>query len=173
MAVVQASLEMVLESPRVPTAREVAERVGVTERTIFNLFNGKKGMMFAVVVAFRARALRQLPEVPPNDDVEGRVLAFFGAIAPLMEEYAHVRWILMTASETVPDVERGVVTQALRSRVHELLGTEGASMSDARRAALHAAIDPMTWRIYRTQQGLSIEQSALAMASSVVSFAKR
>ncbi|MEM9730256.1 MAG: hypothetical protein AAF997_16875 [Myxococcota bacterium] len=167
-AVIEASLEVALTSMRIPTAREVAARVGLTERTIFNLFEGKQEIMFATVLAFRLQALERLPEVPKGE-LKPRVFRFFKALSPLMEDYAHMRWIVMTASETVPDVERGVVTRALRTRVHEVVGmASDKSMSNAKRAALHAAIDPMTWRIYRVQQRLSIEQSVEAMATSVL-----
>ncbi|MEM7138016.1 MAG: hypothetical protein AAF500_15655 [Myxococcota bacterium] len=173
LAVIEASLAMALATKRIPTARQVAERVSLTERTIFNLFNGKQEIMFAAVLAFRVQALARLPEVPNVTDFEKRVHLFFEELAPLMEDYATVRWITLTASETVPDVERGVVAQALKARVYELLERgDGSSMPESRRAALHAAIDPTTWRIYRTQQKLTMAQSVRAVAASVIALTK-
>lgn len=169
-AVVQCALLLVHESGRLPSARRIAERTGLTERTVFNLFDDKSGLMLAVVEAFRRQARERIPRAPEEGTLRARVERFCQELAPFMEDYARVRWAVLSAQVPVPDVERGVVLGALFRRLRELLEGAGVEL-DAHPelvAPLKAAIDPLTWRLYRVQQRLSVAASCEAVARSVL-----
>ena len=130
--------------------------------------------MLAVVELFREEALQELPAVPKVGGLRAKTESFFAELAPFLEDYSRVRWAVLTASEVVPDVERGVVLRALRERVYELLASEkiDASRDASIAAALRAAVDPMTWLLYRVHQRLSIAESRKAMTCAVLALAR-
>ncbi|MDD9937969.1 MAG: helix-turn-helix domain containing protein [Myxococcales bacterium] len=168
--IVDSALALLHEHGRLPSARAVAERAGLTERTLFNLFEDKDALMLAALSAFRQEALARMPTVEQGCALQERVRRFFEALAPLMDDYARMRWAAATSSAEVPDLERRVVLRTLHRRVFELFELSGTDLraSPVTAAAVRAAVDPLTWRIYRVQQRLSISASRDAMMNSVL-----
>lgn len=173
-AIVNAALAFIRETGRVPSSKQLANLVGLAQRTIFNLFGDKRQLMLAVVQAFRREEIDRLPAVPAVGDFEQRVERFVDELAPFLDDYARVRWAVLTAAEAIPDVERGVVLNALRDRVAELLASAGIDLDEhaSVRAAVYAAVDPMTWLLYRTHQRLSVADSRRAMTRALVALAR-
>jgi AcrR family transcriptional regulator len=167
-------LALIRENGAVPTARAIADRAGLTERTIFNLFDDKRALTLAGVGAFRKQALAQLPAVPKDDDLQCRVQRFFEPFALFLEDYSRIRWAALTARTAIPDMERGVVLEAVFDRITALLDPDGicAGTDPQLAAALRAAVDPMTWRLYRVQQRLSMKESRETMIRSVLALAR-
>jgi AcrR family transcriptional regulator len=173
--VVTAALALTRSSGKIPSIDRIAERAKLTERTVFNLFEDRGGVVLAVLAAFRAQALARLPRLPAESaDLEGRLAEYFDAFAPFLEDYARVRWAALTASVEIPDMDRGVVLDATFRRLEALLAPHRIQLTKtpAIAAALRAAIDPMTWRIYRVQQGLDRTASAEAMCKAVLALAR-
>jgi len=173
-SVVDTALTLVRESGRLPSARRVAERAGLAERTVFNLFEDKDALMLAVVAAFRREAMERIPTV--QRDGQGRPLVepFFDALAAFLEDYSKVRWAVLSSRASVPDVERGVVLRAMQRAVFELVAAGGVDLerSPAIAAATRVAVDPVTWRLYRTQDKLDIAKSRAAMRQAVLALAE-
>lgn len=172
-AVVEALLDLIREGRGVPSARDIAEKAGVTERTLFNLFADKQQLLLAAVVRFRSYAEDTMPSVPKNGSLHDRVHTFFDAFAPFLEEYSALRWAAVT-HEGVPDVQRGVVLTRVRQRLAELLAPDGIDLDadPTLGAAITVAADPLTWRLYRVQQGLSFEAAREAMVFQVLTLAR-
>jgi AcrR family transcriptional regulator len=172
-AIVDASLALVRESGQLPSARRVAERTGLTERTVFNLFEDKTRLMLAVVAAFRQEAVERIPAAPEEGTLDERVERFFEQLTPFLEDYCRVRWAVLTSQVAVPDVERGVVLGALYRRIRDVLAGAGVDVEahPELAAPLRAAVDPLTWRLYRVQQRLSMAASRDAVVRTVLALA--
>jgi AcrR family transcriptional regulator len=87
-AIVQALLELVGEGTLEPTAQAVADRAGVTIRTVFRHFNDTEGL-FAEMGARMDRELRPLLEQDaPREGLEERVRALVQSRVALFERIA-------------------------------------------------------------------------------------
>ncbi len=173
-AVVEALLDLLREGKGVPAAKDVADRAGVTERTLFNLYGDKVQLMMAAVVRFRQHAEETMPVVPTLGTLEERVEAFFGPFALFLEEYSAIRWAALTQTVAVPDMHRGVVLRRVRSCMAELLAPEGIDIDEDTElgAAVAAAVDPLTWRQLRIQQDLTIDAARDVVVLSVLALAR-
>lgn len=173
-AVVDALLALLREGQPVPSVRDVAERAGVTERTLFNLYQDKTTLLAAAVARFREQAIAAMPGAPSGGPLEERVERFFEPFARFVEEYSAVRWAAMSQPELAADMRRGVILSRVRARMADLLAPDGLILDDDSEldSAIQAAVDPLTWRQLRVQQQLSLEQARRVVVRSVIALAR-
>ncbi|MCB1259736.1 MAG: TetR/AcrR family transcriptional regulator [Acidimicrobiales bacterium] len=171
-AIVDAFLELLLEGFDQPSSTQIADRAGVTQRTLFNQF-GDMAALLAVVGERQTERMRELwPAVVAGDRID-RCGSFAADVAKLLEHAAPVRWALVSGPVPAEQVREAVETFAgnlrtLLVRVFsdelELLdGDERTSRLDA----LVVACDPTTWHIRRVVHEQSYEQAAAALQSEV------
>jgi TetR/AcrR family transcriptional regulator of autoinduction and epiphytic fitness len=163
-----------LRSGRVhPTLREVAERAGVTPRTLFNHFSDVGALLLATAARGVELARSQLPASSSEPDPEARVREFFRGAVSFYENYAAIRWSTLTYPGGMPGFDarqkKSPVLGVIEQRVAELCQGFGLTLGDdpELRRALLVAVDPLAWRLLRLQQGLSRADAAAAMARSV------
>ena len=155
---VAATLALIFEG-RVPSSADIAERAGVTQRTLFNQF----GDMDSLVLEVSRRQSRRMAELAPHPDpslpLPERAAQFTVSMAAILEEAMHIRWaILRSGNPTALELVSGA-----REWVRHLLAMSFAPELDAvvapRRQEvldeLEITLDPMTWRLRRTMQGHS------------------
>jgi len=174
--IVDALFGLLVEGIPQPTLREVAERAGVTPRTLLNHFADTDALRAAAASHARELADERLPPVPDLKTGELRVREWFKRAAEYYDGYAAVRWAALSFQGDAQKPERKrrerVSFGTLERRVLALLDPADKPADNETSRALRAAIDPVTWRMLRTQQGLSRNDSAAVMARTVLALVR-
>jgi TetR/AcrR family transcriptional regulator of autoinduction and epiphytic fitness len=167
-AMVDALLELLREGNIRPSSAQIAERAGVTQRTLFNQFGDMDSLVAAVAASQVRRVLSMLPDAGIGT-LEQRAAAYSDGLAVLLEETMHVRWAVVTNTAGAETRARVVQTAREFMRAHmaqafapELDGVDGAVQQEVL-DALEPLSDPAAWRLRRVQQGLSVEAATRAV----------
>jgi TetR/AcrR family transcriptional regulator of autoinduction and epiphytic fitness len=163
-AMVDALLDLLREGNVRPSSSQIAERAGVTQRTLFNQF----GDMDSLVTAAAGRQVHRFLELQPDaghGTVEERVTRYCVGLARLLEETMHLRWGLIINPATEPTGER-IIRGALHVTRHrlteafapELDGLDGRARDEVL-DALELESDPVVWRLRRLQQELTTDEA--------------
>jgi AcrR family transcriptional regulator len=165
-AVVGALLEIIKEQDGgpIPGAAEVAERAGVSERTVFRHFADLESL-------FLAGAARQRPIVEsylaprPNDaELEKRVAAMVRLRARMWEELGPVRRVALRAVANEPALG-ATLEMAHRAGRHQLAEVFSPELQRAGRSQslvldqIDIAMSFATWESLRYEMGASLERS--------------
>ena len=169
VAAIDALLRLLAKGATPPSGREIADAAGLTERTLFNLFDDKAALLWAAVERFRERALAAMPEVPREGPLEARTRAVVLALSEWFDDYAALRWAASLHSGIAPELRRGVVQNAVFALLRELLDQEGIErLSADTESALRIAVSAGTWRQLRVDHGLSRRAAVDAVTRTVV-----
>lgn len=161
-----------------PTLKEIAEKAGVTSRTLLNHFPDAAALRKAAVERGRERAERSLPALPTEGGPEERVEAFMHKAAGFFDRYAAVRWSAATSRDEIeavsPENGGGQVMLRIEARVRSLLLEFGLSIEQdpELEQAVRLVIDPLSWRVLRVHQRLTRQQAAAATARAVIALAR-
>ena len=177
--IVDALFELIRGGQYHPTLKDIAERAGVTPRTLLNHFPDVGALLRAALIRGRELVDQDLPELPDHPDPEARVREFFLKSADVYDSYAAIRWSTLTFRGNVPGFEfrqarGGQLLGRVEGRLIALLEGFGVSIDSDRelRRALRMATDPLSWRLLRVQQKLSRAEAAGSMARSVIALAR-
>jgi TetR/AcrR family transcriptional regulator of autoinduction and epiphytic fitness len=178
-AVVKALLTLLDEGELSPTAERVAERAGVSERSIFQHFGDREALFEAAAVRQYERVMPTLRPVDPTLPLGVRLDAFVAQRARLLEQVKGVRraaLLLEHESQTIA----GWLNAARRAKaleVDKVFATELAAVpADTRpavRAALVASCAWPAWESYRVHQRLGFERARAAMRTSMAALLAR
>jgi TetR/AcrR family transcriptional regulator, regulator of autoinduction and epiphytic fitness len=161
-AVAAAYLDLLTEGDLRPTADRIAERAGVSPRSVFKHFPDREAL-FGEVAELQERRVREMVgELPdPAAPLEQRIDAFVDQRARFHEFIAPVRRAALL-SEPFSDVvaSRLKLTRAAGAAVVDhVFATELAERDRRGRADLHDALGAIaawpTWESLRRHQGLS------------------
>lgn len=172
-AMVDALLALLREGNLRPSSAQIAERAGVTQRTLFNQFGDMDSLVAAVAGHVARRAASLLPEIGTGT-LEQRAATYCDGLALLLEETMPVRWAVVTNTSRDWSGARAVelMRDFMRGRLEEAFGPELADRDDTARAelldALELETDPVAWRLRRVQQGRSVEEARARMFRAVV-----
>jgi AcrR family transcriptional regulator len=170
-AILEAFVDLIASGERPPSG-VVAERAGVTQRTLFNHFPDVGALVAAAAEHQSAAVAAHLPEA------KGDPKAWLRAMVTILERIAPVRWAALAQADR-PEIRAAVerVDAALRGRLLEVFADGLASRpAAARRAALDALVlevDPATWYLRRRVQHLSRPAATAAMTAAVLAIADR
>lgn len=164
-AILGAAVEAFWERPSTEISlEEVAQRAGVSARTVLRHFGTKQGLFEAAVEREGDRIRRQRDTAPPGDAPQ--------AVRVLLDHYEEMgdRVLRMLAEEQrvlglAELAERGRAThRAWCQRVFAapLSRLEGADR-DRRLAQFVAVCDVLTWKLLRRDSGLSRRQTERAL----------
>lgn len=177
--IVDALFELIRGGQYHPTLKDIAERAGVTPRTLLNHFPDVGALLRAALLRGRELVDQDLPELPDHPDPEARVREFFLKSAEFYDSYAAIRWSTLTFRGNVPGFEfrqarGGALLGRVEGRLLALLEGFGVSIDNDRelRRALRMTTDPLSWRLLRVQQKLSRPEAAASMARSVIALAR-
>jgi TetR/AcrR family transcriptional regulator, regulator of autoinduction and epiphytic fitness len=167
-AICDACLDLVQEGVLQPSADQVAERAGVSRRSIFNHFPELIALYDAVVQAGLERCAPLLEEVPISLPPGERVARAAAASARFHEATTPFRRALLAQALTGPvsdhaqRVMRGLLRHE-REIAAALFAAELRRLDAAERAevieALAAAVSPSIWEHLRTSRGLSASRA--------------
>lgn len=169
---VDALLDLLQEGVIRPTAQQVAERSGVSLRSIFRIFDDVETLHAAANTRQLARVRHLFVDVPDVGSVADRVTAIVAIDARLYEAVAPIRRAaLRVAAESGPATDQlGRARAWLRGEIDrvfapELDGPKGA----VRAAALELLFSFEGWDQLRSSQGLSIDDASSVIRASALS----
>lgn len=161
--VVDALLDLLDEGVLRPTAQQVAERSGVSLRSIFRIFDDVETLHATAAAHQLARVRHLFVDVAALGTVADRVDEMVAINARLYESVAPVRRAaLRAAPESAPLREQlGRVREWLRSEIDRVFSEElAAAPSPAVASAVELAMSFEAWDQLRTSQQLSAVDAA-------------
>jgi TetR/AcrR family transcriptional regulator of autoinduction and epiphytic fitness len=172
-ALVEALLALLDEGRVRPTAAEIAERAGVSERSVFQHFPDREALLEAVAREQYERVMPTIRPVDASESLAERIDAFVVQRCTLYERAAGVRRaaLLMEPESAVVAGWLTTVRRAGAAEVERIFRRElEATPADDReslRAALVAAGAWGTFEALRFHQGLSVSRTRGAMRTMV------
>ena len=176
-AIVDAMLGLLRDGMVRPSAEAVAERAGVSMRTLFRHVEDLDEL-FAAAVHAQAHHLRDVHHLEP---VEGTLAARVDVVVAhrsrLFEEIGPVRRAAMREAPFHKSVAAGIERsgQDLRQQLEAMF--DGELRATGPRAALAASIDVVTswraWEGWRSDQGLTVSEAEDAMRFALMALLEK
>jgi TetR/AcrR family transcriptional regulator of autoinduction and epiphytic fitness len=172
-ALVDALFGLLEEGELRPTAERIAERAGVSERSVFQHFPDREALFEAVARQQWERVIREVEPVDSSRPLAERIDAFLGQRARICEQVTPVLragrlfehesdvaagWLTSARRATANEVER-----VFRRELQQVEGGERAVLL----AALVSASSWLAWEGYRAHQRLGVERARAAMRTTV------
>lgn len=177
-AICEACLDLVQEGALQPSADEIAERAGLSRRSIFNHFADLAELYDAVVEAGMQRYAPLLVEISEQGPVAGRVESLVQVRSKFLEATAAFTRALTAQALVGPAADQAlrVSKNALRRQhqeVERLFRRELAGLSAPERAevleAMSAAMAPLLWESLRRSRGNSLSRARAVMKRTLTS----
>lgn len=164
-AIVAACMELVEEGDLEPTAPRVAERAGVSVRSVFQHFDDREGLFAAVGDRVLENLLGLVMHVDPTIDFERRVPIVVRQRTALLEAITPIRRaVAVNAWDSVEVSNRLALGHAyLRLEIESAFARELLAAGDERSEVLNAldtVLSWSTWEQLRTTVGLEVEAAA-------------
>jgi TetR/AcrR family transcriptional regulator, regulator of autoinduction and epiphytic fitness len=175
LRVVEALLALVEEGDVRPTAHRVAERAGVSLRSIFHHFDDMDALLMAAADVQQARSQGLLHPIDPDTPLAARVDALVGQRAELFEAVAPVRRAALHAEASSPALAERIrqIRALMRAQTESLFAAELDAAAD--RAGLLEQLDVLTswdlWEALRVRQGLGVDaarETVVALLGAVL-----
>ena len=169
-AVVEATLELISENGALPTVAEVAERAGISQRSVFRYFDDVDQLTRAAVDArFRQGAALVGMPTPIPAALDDRLRELAASRSRLYEFIGPTARVVRTRmgdyAVLIESVERS--RHALRSQLREVLAPE---LEEAGGELTLAALDVMysfeAWDLLRRDQGLTPDEAAEVLVTA-------
>jgi AcrR family transcriptional regulator len=166
-------LALIMDGHLRPTAAEVAERAGVSLRSVFQHFEDMESLYAAVAAAQMARLAHHVSQEPASGPIERRVDAFVDRRAELLEMITPVRRaaIIQEPFSEVLAARLRWAHDVAREEVERTFAPELQAISARERGVVATALDVATnwpaWDACRRMNGLSIEDSKRVMARTI------
>ena len=155
-AVVDALLDLYAEGNLRPSTDEIADRAGISPRSLFRYFEDADDLAGEAVARQQARVLPVLPvEAAPDDPFADRVAALVGQRLRLFTTLGKAAHVSRLRAPFQPRLAEGLAQgrRFLRGQVRTLFAQELAALDDERAGAALAAADVLT--SYETYQLLT------------------
>jgi TetR/AcrR family transcriptional regulator, regulator of autoinduction and epiphytic fitness len=172
-ALVDALLALLDEGDLHPTAERIAERAGVSERSLFQHFAGRDALAQAVAIEQYHRVAPTLEPVDVQLPLRERTDAFVAERARLLEAITPV-WRAALLLEPDSTTVSGWLRSARKQKAAEVERVFGPELDSRERearamllAALVAASAWTSWEALRQHQGLSAERARAAVRATL------
>ena len=180
LAICEACLDLVQEGALQPSADQVAERAGVSRRSIFNHFADLAELYDAVVEVGMQRCAPLLEEISEQEPIAARIERLVRVRSKFLEATAAFTRALTAQALVGPASDQAlrVSKQAVRlqhQEVERLFQPELAlaSLSGSERAealeAMSAAMSPLLWEYLRRSRGCSVPRASAVMKRTLTS----
>jgi AcrR family transcriptional regulator len=178
LAICEACLDLVQEGALQPSADEIAERAGVSRRSIFNHFADLAELYDAVVDVGMQRCAPLLEEISEHEPVAQRVERLVEVRSRFLEATAAFTRALTAQALVGPAADQAirVSREALRlqhQEVERLFGRDLLGLPPAERAevleALSAALSPLQWEYLRRSRGNSLVRARAVLGRVLTS----
>lgn len=169
---VDALLDLLDEGVTRPTAQQVAERAGVSLRSIFRIFDDVETLHTAAASRQISRIRHLFVDVVATGTVDVRIRSMVELISRLYETIAPIRRAALRAAPESPALQEqlGRARGWLRSEVERVFAGELAERPQpTTAAAVEAALSFELWDQLRSAQGLSSARTSEAVRLTVLS----
>lgn len=173
-AVVAAILELLREGNPNPGAHEIAERSGVSVRSVFRHFDDLESLHEVAIEQVLEQSAHLYAPPAPTGDLAARSRAIVEQRARLFEEITPTRVVaerLRVRSEPIA-AQLARAHSFLRDQIAELFAEELRALPAAERRttldALDVALSWPSWHQLRTDQGLSVARASAALRRTLV-----
>ena len=172
-AIVDATLALLDGGNLRPSAEEIAERAGVSPRSIFQHFGDRETLLRAVGMRQTERVSQIVEHLPDTGPFDERLEAFVEQRARVLEFITPVRRSALLNEPFSEGSHAGLQAfrafkraEAERVFAPELDGLPAAEREEVVRA-LGAATDWNTWEALRAHQGLSVADAQAVMRRTI------
>lgn len=174
-AVVEALLDLIMEGDLQPSAERIAERAGVSRRSIFHYFRDMEDLLGEAVSLQASRVIPTLKPPLTEGPLADRARVFAGLLAELYERVAPMRRAALLA-EPFSEVAAAALKEARRIQRHGIelaFGPEldGSSDRGALIALLAVTAGFPFWDELRRHQHMSVERATRALAEAFLALA--
>jgi TetR/AcrR family transcriptional regulator, regulator of autoinduction and epiphytic fitness len=172
-ALVDALLGLLDEGHLKPTAAQIAERAGVSERSVFQHFPDREALFEAVARQQYDRVLPTLRPIDPSLPLAERIEQFTEQRSRLYELIGGVRRAALLIEQESPSVAGWLATarKAKAAEVERVFRRELEAIPADEREPLRAALVALcawpAWDSWRTHQRLSVARSRAAMGAAI------
>ena len=162
---VDALLDLIESGNPSPTAQDIAERSGISVRTVFRLTEDIESLHAAAVMRQMERSAHLYVALPNTGSVTSRTRALVRNRSTIFETIAPVRRVGDRLAITSPQISEGLQVHhlVLRMQIQKLFAAELKTLSWARRETVLDALDLATswetWDQLRRLKGLSVGAS--------------
>ncbi len=158
-AIVIAMVDLIRETGNVPTPEVIAERAGVSRRTVFRLFDDLEGLRAAVTNHLRQQVMTRFPApIPSGQELHVKLADLVDHRAQIYEFVTPFRRLADSLERSQPAVAAGLAEgrKALRMHLEWLLGEHVEAHDQERWHALELLTSWLTWRALREDQNCSV-----------------
>jgi AcrR family transcriptional regulator len=167
---VDALLDLLGEGVPRPTAQQVAERSGVSLRSIFRIFDDVQGLHTAASARQLARVRHLFVDIEATGSLDERVRATVEVTSTLYESVGPVRRAALRAAAESPALQQQLERARtwLRSEIDRVFAEELARVDDADvAAAVEAVLSFEAWDQLRLAQGRSVERATASVSRTL------
>jgi AcrR family transcriptional regulator len=167
---VDALLDLLGEGVLRPTAQQVAERSGVSLRSIFRIFDDVETLNAAASARQFSRVRHLYVDVVPSGPLSARVKAVLAINGRLYEQIAPIRRAALRRSPESEALQEQLTRARgwLRSEAERVFAKEIAAAADKDVIeALEVTLSFESWDRLRTWQGLSVSRATSVVSRTV------
>lgn len=163
--IIEAYLQLLRESPRIPTAAAIAERAGYSVRSVFERFPDLHAVRVAATDDAINRARAQVAEWPAIGDRRARLSVHVETRGRVCEEWLPL-WRALNANRgDSPDLNARIrlIREVIVRRIEEMYEPELTTLDEPARRQTVLAIEALTdfesWARLRELYGLSFAEA--------------
>jgi AcrR family transcriptional regulator len=176
--IVSALLDLLLEGEPAPTAQRVADRAGVSLRSVFGHFASVGALHKAAIDEVTREVVARLDPIDPNGSTETKVETLCRQRATINEDLGPLLLAAERHASTSSELAaaRAFSRQSSVNQVERLFhrDLDRLGRTEARRVAVvHALLGPHTWTSLRKEQGLSVEDARAALVEAILAVLAR
>jgi AcrR family transcriptional regulator len=171
--IVQALLDLVTDGVANPTAAAIAERAGVSVRSVFQHFDDLESLYADLAAEQSVRVAPLLESLERPESLDERIDALVAQRRELFEVISPVRHAIGGRASESPALRRRLdeIATALRRQVAQQFDTELAALDPTVASTLLDVVDTVSsfevWDRFRTVQRLAPSDAADAMATAL------
>lgn len=173
-AVVDALLDLYHEGELQPSADAIAERAGLSPRSLFRYFDDGDDLCRVAIARHRSRATPLLPVAAgPGDSLEVRIDAIVAQRAKLFDAVGVISVISRLRAPFQPLIQAELTEgrSYLRHQLEKLFAPELAAFDRTERSVVLSALDILcsfeSYDLLRRDQGLSRRRAGQVMRSAI------
>ena len=173
-AIADALLDLLAEGEMRPTAKQIAERAGVSVRSVYVHFDDLEDLHCVAATRYLGRVAPMLGPIPAAGTVEERAHALAHQRARLYAQSGGIGRATRRHAESSPTLGRILRDGRNRSRadLERVFGRELQPLAEPERNRVIALLDvlcgPETWDTLHLHHGLDLEASTRCIADAIV-----
>jgi AcrR family transcriptional regulator len=173
-AIADALLDLLADGQMRPTAKEIADRAGVSVRSVYVHFDDLEDLYCVAATRYLGRVAPMLAPVPAEGTVEERAYSLVRQRVRLYAQSGAIGRATRLHAESSPTLERILRDGRNRSRsdLERVFARELEPLASAERQRVVALLDvlcgPETWETLHLHHELGLDESTRCVAGAIV-----